>query len=26
MSDETDGLVAEGSVGYQQGKVNLGLL
>jgi hypothetical protein len=26
MSDETDGLVAKGSVGYQQGKVDGGLL
>jgi len=26
MGDETDGLVAEGSIGDQQGKVNAGLL
>jgi len=26
MGDETDGLVAKGSVGYQQGKVDAGLL
>jgi hypothetical protein len=26
MGDETDGLVAEGSIGDQQGKINVGLL
>jgi hypothetical protein len=26
MSDETDGLVAKGSIGYQQGKIDTGLL